>query len=612
MYTRAITFVLVLSFPLVLSADASYIGVAPELPLHFEPAAESSDGQATFRTRTQGYVVRFSPNGVEFLPNTGEGRRTSVRMELVGASESSLQGLDRRVGYSNYFVGERSGWRSRVPHYGKLEWSEVYPGIDFVFYGKGRDLEYDIVVSSGANPADIALRFDGADLLEIDESGSLVMRIGAATFTHRRPRVFQSNPDGGKDLIEGNFAISPDGLISFELSPYDQSSELVIDPVVEFSTFVGADREDNSPSIFVDDQGSIYVLLQTESPSFPTTPGAFDATFGDSSGAVRRDLAVIKMDANASSLIYSTFVGGSGPEQTHCSGHAIRVDDDGYAYVSAETSSRDFPTTSGAFDRTYAGGLDDGRGDAVAFKLSPGGDQLTYSTLLGGSNKEEDVCIDIDTEGTMYLAGQTASTNFPTTTGAYDRMANGIDDIFVTVLRPGGSGRADLLYSTYVGGGNFDADPSISLGIDGVINIFAESLSPNYPTTDNAFDTTHNGGPRDIVVTRIAPDGNGDADLVYSTFFGGSGSDKRDGRSSGLAVGPGGDLFITAETTSTQDDPNPFPVTPGAYMAEHSATLPGGGENRDIFVARLRPARGLTISSTPPLSEGPATTKTRA
>ena len=583
-------FVLSLGVSPTVLADAHTRTLLGGLPLHFEPNLGHTDSDVLFQARGRGHAIYFTADSVVFAMQDAAGRAADIRMELVGVNRDSIpSGLEKMPGQSNYFIGGPRQWKSQVPHFGKLQWEDAYPGVDLVFYGNPQQLEYDFILAPGAAPDSALLRFRGIDRAEVDSNGDLVLSLGGAKLLQRKPRIYQWI-DGAKQTVEGSYDLRDEGVVGFKLADYDAMAELVIDPVIEFSTFVGGSRLDGEPSHFVDAEGAIYVVGLTESVDFPTTPNALDTTYNDPPGVFGRDFMVFKMDPTASSLIYSTFVGGSRPEQTHCDGHAITVDSAGNAYVSAETSSADFPTTRGAFDSSYAGGLDDGRGDAVAFKLSPDGSELLYSTYLGGSGFEEDACIDIDGEGSMYVAVQTGSVNYPITPGAFDTSPNGRSELAVTVLRPEGDRAADLLYSTYLGGPFDDVDPGIVVDDEGVINVIAESLSPGYPTTAGAFDETHNG-EADVVVTRLRPAGQGRDDLVYSTFFGGSDDDKRDGRGIGVAVGPGGDLFITGETLTTQEDtPNPFPVTAGAFSEQHSASLPGVGENADMFVARLRPA----------------------
>ena len=401
----------------------------------------------------------------------------------------------------------------------------------------------------------------------------------------------------------------------------------MIDPGVQFTTFLGGNSNETGAGIAVDGSGDSYVTGTTQSPDFPTTTGAFQRTGSASSSA---DAFVSKLNPNGTALVYSTFVGGSNME----SGNGIAVDTGGNAYVTGTTKSSNFPTTSGAFDRslnlpgncprcavdntdgfvfklnatgsrltysTYLGGgadIDSPRGLAVdgtgsayvvgetassdfpttagAFsrtrsgsidefvtKLNPAGSALTYSTFLGGALVDNGQGIAVDSGGNAYALGFTSSTDFPTTPGAFDRTANGAFDTTLTKLNPTGSA---LGYSTYLGGQDFDGGSDVTLDGSGNAYVAGSTSSPDFPTTPGAFDTTPNGN--DAFVTKV--DAAGSA-LVYSTLLGGSASDS----ANGIVVDPAGNAWLAASTTSAD-----FPVSADAS----DGTFNGAG---DAVIAEL-------------------------
>ncbi|MCA1683587.1 MAG: SBBP repeat-containing protein, partial [Actinobacteria bacterium] len=328
-----------------------------------------------------------------------------------------------------------------------------------------------------------------------------------------------------------------------------------------YSTFLGGSNRDDSDSVAIDLRGNAYVRGITQSPNFPTTPGAFDGTFN---GSI--DGYVVKLSPNGS-LVYSTFLGGVNFD----SGSGIAVDYRGAAYVPGITGSPDFPTTPGAYDTTFHGvggpappPFGPGDFDAYLTKLAPDGSRLEYSTFLGGSRLDVGFEVEVSLLGDAYVAGLTLSPDFPTTPGAYDRTLGGPYDAYVTKFSRDGSA---VVYSTLLGGSGTDGALGLALDPLGSAYVSGGTASPDFPTTPGAFDRTFNG-PTDVFVTKLLPDGSG---LAYSTFLGGGGPDG----SSGLAVNRLGEAYVTGETTSAD-----FPTTPDAL----ATTLRGGS---DAFLTQL-------------------------
>src|SRR5205807_1572641 len=299
---------------------------------------------------------------------------------------------------------------------------------DLIYYGTQRQLEYDLVVAPGADPNQINLAFQGAEDITVDHDGNLILRVAGGEVRLHAPNVYQES-QGEKQLIAARYILHANrnderltnnvtlsAQVGLQMAAYDAAQPLVIDPVLSYSTYLGGSDFDAAGGIAVDSAGNAYVTGDTSSANFPTTPGAFQTTYGGGNA----DAFVTKLNPTGSALIYSTYLGGSGEE----GGKGIAVDSAGNAYVTGDTSSANFPTTPGAFQATSGGG----NFDAFVTKLNPTGSALIYSTYLGGSGEEEGQGIAVDSAGNAYMAGVTGATNFPTTPGAF-QTANGGNDV---------------------------------------------------------------------------------------------------------------------------------------------------------------------------------------
>ncbi len=339
-----------------------------------------------------------------------------------------------------------------------------------------------------------------------------------------------------------------------------------------YSTFVGGNgNADRANGIALDTMGNVFIAGFSESPSYPTTPGAFDTTFNSVGG---RDCVITKVNSSGSALLYSSYLGGSSGDE--CFG--LTTDSNGNAYLAGRTDSSDYPTTLGAFDSAIAGI------DAFVTKVTPDGSALVFSTYLGGGGEDGAFKIVINDEGMAYVTGYTfgATTPFPTTAGAYDTSHNGFSDIFVTKLNPGGS---ELTYSTFIGGGSNDSGLGLVRKSVGSVVVTGGTNSTDFPTTDGAFDTTQNGD-YDVVITEIDSDGS---TINYSTFIGGTANET--GR--GIAADPSGNAYVTGDTAGIA-----FPTTPGAFD-----TISNG--NPDVFVVKLGTSITPTPTATPSASPTP-------
>src|SRR5438552_2046982 len=621
-----------------------------KLPLYFEANRGQTDAQVKFLSRGGRHVLFLTPTGAvlvlttppqaadEKSPTRGgkpgrleEGTRTVLRMTFAGGNPMPrLAGLDELPGKVNYFIGnDAAKWRTNVPTYARVHYQDLYPGIDLIYYGNPRQLEYDLVVRPGADPGRIVLSFQGADKLEVDADGDLVFHTAGAAIRQRKPVIYQE-VDGLRRDIAGGYVLRETRTVGFKVDTYDPSRPLIIDPVLFYSTYLGGMGTDAGRAIAVDPSGNAYVTGETLSSNFPTIAGAFDSSFNG--GGVFGDAFVTKVNPTGSGLVYSTYLGGIGDDQ----GLGIAVDGSGNAYVTGRTSSTDFPVTRGAFQTSYGGGTDDvfvtklnstgsallystylggsaqdigngiavdtsgsayvtgvtssglaattsflttpgtlapsyigGNSDAFVTKLTTTGAALDYLTYLGGTNADEGFAITLDSLGNAYVTGQTESANFPTTTGAFDPSLGGALDAFVTKVGPTGSA---LGYSTYLGGSSNDAVTVIA--VDASFNAYVSGVtsSIDFPTVNPIQASS--GGRFNACVTKVNPAGSG---LVYSTYLGGSGFDE----GTGIAVDslPTPNAYVVGFTSSTN-----FPTTMGAFQ-----TTFGGGTS-DAFVAKITEA----------------------
>ncbi len=566
-----------------------------DLPLGFEPNQGQSDQAVKFLARGAGYTLWLTSTEAVLqlrIENRGsriEKRRSKpgrdaaildprssildprssvLRMKLAGANPApQVEGLDPLSGKSNYFIGDdRRKWRANVPHYGKVRYEKVYPGIDLVYYSNRRQLEFDFVVAPGADPHTITLEFEGADRLEIDIQGDLALHTAGGQIRLHKPFIYQE-VNGVRREIFGGYALKDQSHVGFQLGAYDATRPLVIDPALVYSTYLGGNDREEISGITVDSSGNAYVMGTTYSSNFPTTSGAFQTSMRGVNG----DVFVAKLNATGTALLYATYLGGGATDTNQLGG--IAVDSSGNAYVTGETASDDFPTTLGAFQTTYRGGFY----DAFVTKLNASGSALIYSTYLGSFEGDRGFGIAVDSAGQAYMTGTTFAQSFPTTPGALQRMIGGANDAFITKLNAAGSA---LVYSTFLGGSAIEEASRIAVDAAGNAYVTGGTDSTDFPTTPGAFQRVKGANlSEDAFATKINPQG---AALIYSTYLGGN---EPEG-GFGIAVDPSGNAYVTGITFSTN-----FPTTPGAFRA----TPVGEG---DGFVTKLNAQGAALVYST--------------
>ncbi|PYS50042.1 MAG: hypothetical protein DMF68_08300 [Acidobacteria bacterium] len=538
--------------------------------LSFEANRGQTNSQVQFISRGSGYALFLTASeAVLDLRNqrskARDQRPSSLRMKLVGANpESIARGLDELPGKRNYFIGnDPARWQRDVPVYSRVEYDEVYSGVNLVYYGRERQLEYDFLISPHADPNQIKLNFDGARNVRIDESGDLILQTANGEIRQRKPVVYQG-ADGTRREIAGHYVLRSTQnselktqnsyTVGFQIGDYDRSLPLVIDPVLVYSTYLGGTSDDFGSSIAVDSSGNVYVAGVTNSINFPTkTP--YQSSNGGTS-----DIFITKLDSTGTNVIYSTYIGGNLNDR----GDGIAVDSSGNAYVVGRTDSLNFPTTQGALASTYRGG----DFDAVVLKLNPQGNNLVYSTYLGGSDNDSAIGIAVDASGNAYVTGGTKSSDFPTTASAYLSSHTSDTDAYLTKLNPSGSA---ILYSSYLGGSATDRGSGVAVDSSGNAYVVGYTSSADF-ATQNPFQSSL-AGSFDAFVAKFNTTSSGSASLIYCSYLGGANDDK----GYGIALDTSGDAYVTGQTAS-----NNFPVA--------SALQQTFGGVFDAFIAKISPA----------------------
>lgn len=537
-----------------------------KLPLHFEANRGQAEPHVKYISRGDRHA--FYLTGTETimaLHNEATDRSAVLHLKMAGANPApEVAGQDELPGRVNYFRGQdRTRWQHDVPTFARVSYAGVYPGIDAVYYGNQRQLEYDFNVAPGADPAQIKLRFEGAEDLRVDEAGDLLIETAAGTVRQHKPFVYQEIA-GARREIASSYKLEADGHVGFELAAYDATEQLVIDPVLAYASYVGAPSGDAALGIAVDADGFAYITGNLFG-AFTMTPGAYDTTNAG------QDVYVAKINPAGGSFVYATYISANGGNNA---GNDIAIDAQGNAYITGKATGAFFPATSGAYDTTQ------NSLDAFVIKLNANGNALLYATYLGGTGSEEGHGIAVDSSGDIYVTGTTFSNNFPVV-NALQTAFGGSRDAFALKLRPAGGGASDLLYSTYLGGAGDDEATAVACDAGGNLYLTGYAASANYPTTANAFDTSLAGtSGGDVVVTKLNPANSGAASLVYSTFIGGSSTDRgNDILLDDAASLPG--IYITGSTSSTSAA-SLFPTTANAYDTAIS--------NADAFFLRLNPA----------------------
>ncbi|MBN2256012.1 MAG: SBBP repeat-containing protein, partial [Deltaproteobacteria bacterium] len=570
-----------------------------------------------FYAKASGYTLWLAKDSLVFERH----QRDVSRLVFLGANPDSkpvpAEAADYKV---HYLTGnDPAAWRTDIPTSRSVLFEEIYKNIDLKLYGTEREIEYDFIVKPGGKVADIAFAYRDVQRTALDDAGDLVVDMEFGGLRHKKPSCYQMI-QGERKEVDGRFKPMGDNRYSFEVSGYDDSHELIIDPVVlAYSTFLGGTKHECGYGLALDNSGAAYLIGSTSSTDFPTKKPFSGKRNGSS------DVFLTKISATGASLIYSTYIGGSSwevgsgvavdaanaaylvgytdskdfPTQNPIQkdrvwftdvfvakinkagnalvystylggwgfdyGHGIAVDKAGSAYVTGTTGSNDFPVKNPIYK--YQGGY---WGDAFVSKLSQDGGSLVYSTFLGGSGNEHETAIAVDSQGAAYVVGGTESNNFPVK-NPYQAVKSKYVDAFITKIHPKGT---SLVYSTFLGGKGGEYCHDIAVDKKGAAYITGETTSKDFPLKNAMYPVYKGGGLwlwEDAFITKIHPKGN---TLVFSTYLGGTGLDE----GYCIALDGGGNIYVSGATKSTD-----FPVK-NAFQDHFN-----GGEAGDAFVAKIKP-----------------------
>jgi hypothetical protein len=569
------------------AARATAASAYGKLPIRFEANAGQSDPAVDF-LRRDGSSTLFLSGGDAVLRLAGGGQDGEapavVRMRLAGtARRPRAEGVGRQRATSNYLLGgDRARWHTGIANYAAVRYPCIYPGVDLVYHqsehsdGSARQqLEYDFIVAPHADPSRIRLGFDGVPALRsvaLDAAGELVVRTLHGDIVQHPPEVYQVSPlDGRRETVAARYFLRPTAAgseVGFMLGGYDRSRPLVIDPVLIYSTFLGGTATDSAKRVAVDGAGNAYITGMTYSATFPgVTAGSLQPAISNTSS----NAFVIKLDPTGTTILYSTYLGGSGGAS---SGWGIAVDGAGNAYVAGNTTDASFPGVTASSIQPALGGQQDG----FVTKLNAAGDAIVYSTYLGGNGDEGCCAVAVDAAGSAYVAGITTGPTFPGITAAsIQSVAGGSFDGFLTKINAAGTA---IVYSTFLGGSNADAAEGVAVDAAGNAYVAGLTFSTTFPGVTAASLQPASGGGYDGFVVKV--DAAGTA-LVYATFLGSSGDDE----ALAIAVDAAGNAYVTGETDSAD--------FPGVSAASLQPTI---GGDYDGFVVKLNPAGTALVYST--------------
>ncbi|MFB3921701.1 MAG: choice-of-anchor D domain-containing protein [Terriglobia bacterium] len=635
-------------------------GAYGQLPLSFEPNRGQADARVQFLSRAPGFTLFLTGNNEAVLklrrqsavssqqpadrnskfetrnsklenrsPNSDSRLPAVLRMSLVGGNRAAeIAGADELPGKSNYFIGrDPEKWHAGIPNYRKVAARGVYPGIDLVYYGNQRQLEYDFTVAPGADPGAIRLGLEIADgktetgnskletrstteSVRIDAKGDLVIALDGGDLRFHKPVVYQEQSAGSSsqlsavsgqqtvsaspgssnhnsqityhNSVEGRFVLLAKNLVGFEIGPYDRTRPLVIDPVLSYSTYLGGSNIDSANSIAVSSDGSAFIAGETDSTDFPTAHALQPNVGGPLD--FPNDAFVSKISPDGSTLLYSTFLGGARQERAN----GIAVDTFGNAYVTGTTISEDYPASIGAADpncgndghcdSTTNNGLL--KSDGFVTKLNPEGSAIAYSTFIShlgpqisagpppvfsGAN-DRSFAIAVDLNGNAYVTGVT---DYADDTGPF--FGGPGDDVFLIKINANGTG-----FSFFGDFGGAADDEGFSVAADNASFAFVTGVTYSNPFLGNA-----SAGDADGFVMKIDTTQPVATSIAYSTLLGGAGRDQ----ANGIAIDAGGNAYITGVTNSAN-----FPTTAG--VVKTPCTSEG-----DAFVSKLSPVAALIYST---------------
>jgi len=588
------------------------------LPLIFEQNQGQSHPKVRFLARGSNYGIFLTPQAAVLSLQRPFSDKRSVSKSSVllmglenGNPHPEIQGLDQLPGKSNYFIGnDPSKWHRDIAQFARVRYANVYPGIDLIFYGNRGSLEYDFEVAPGADPHRMTLKFQGVGRTTINSDGDLVLALPAGDVRLQAPRMYQIVGEQ-KVAVEGRFEVRGRNQVGFAVGEYEHTRTLVIDPVLTYATYLGGSGDEacsvilgtgtpvsGCPAVAVDPASNAYIAGSTTSADFPLTTSPFQAGLKGTA-----NIFVTKFNAAANTLLFSTYLGGSGKDYPA----GVGVDSATNVIVAGTTSSANFPTRN-----AFQSARTNGNNHVFVTELNPSGNALNYSTYLSGNDTETATGLAVgQSDQNAYVTGTTTSTNtpsatsaFPATLGAYQALpASGSTiQFFMSKVNPNLSSTASLAYSTYFGGGN----PSTGVAVGGGIAVdvnnnvyitggtnFLHIGAPNDFPILNAYQGCLDTPPAtttcqsnvtntDVFVAEFSPNAKTGSQLLYSTYLGGTGSDI----GYGIAT-DGTSAYVTGSTSSTD-----FPVAgSGVFQPTY------GGGSSDAFLAKL--TNPVTTGTTP-------------
>ncbi len=521
------------------------------LPLRFERNVGQAGAAAEFVARGGGYTAFVNATGVT-LRFGG-----AFQMCLGGANPAArAELLEPLGGFSHYLRGPT--WHTDVPTYARLVYHQVYPGIDIVYYGNPSRLEYDFIAAPGADPSAIRMSFSPREAVTVSADGDLIVHTSKGELRQLRPRLHQQS-SGAAVEVKGAYVPTGAAEIGFAVEAYDHSKPLIVDPTLIYSSYLGGSADDSVSAIALDAGGNIYVAGWTDSIDFPVE----NAVRSTNGGGV--DAFVAKLNPAGTTLLYATYLGGLYSDRAT----GIAVDSSGCAVITGSTQSPAFPILH-AFQGTLHGSS-----DAFVTKLNAAGSGLVFSTFLGGSAQQSGNGVALDTAGSIYVTGNTNSTDFPTF-DAYQATNHGAQNAFLAKLSPTGG----LIYATYLGGSLTDSGNGVAVDSFGNAYVTGGTTSVNFPIVGGV--QTRNAGGQDAFVAKFNTSGSS---LVYSTYLGGSGGTVTQPETgNAIAVDSVGNAYVTGDTSSTN-----FPLA-GPFQA-------GLAGSSDAFVTELNSSGSAIVYS---------------
>ncbi len=505
------------------------------------------DDRVAYYARTFGGTVFVTRSGELVYSLSADKGGVALREVFIDAKGFNVRGEDKAQTKVSYFRGrDRSKWIRGLLTYNYVDLGEVWSGVRIKVKAYGKRVEKLFYIEPGAKVEEIRVKVEGAKRLQVagDERLRVVTEKGDVYFT--RPLAYQE-VSGKKRYVEVAYVVKGNEY-RFKVGEYDHTKPLIIDPLLA-STYLGGSSSDYVNAIAIDLEGNVYVAGYTWSYNFPVTDGAFDNN--------PNDIFISKLSSDLTTLLASTYLGGSSGDDAN----AIAIDSEGNVYVAGYTWSYNFPVTDGAFQTEYSGGW----GDAFISKLSSDLTTLLASTYLGGIGYDHAYGIAIDSEGNVYVAGYTGSSDFPVTDGAYQTEYGGYDDAFISKLS---SDLTILLASTYLGGSDWDDEAhAIAIDSEGNVYVAGETHSSDFPVTDGAYQSEYSGWG-DAFISKLS---SNLTTLLASTYLGGNDSDY----ANAIAIDSEGNVYVAGKTDSYN-----FPVTDSAYQTEF-----GGGD--DAFISKL-------------------------